>query len=107
MKIADMDERQKQAYHNMINASNWLIGGLENTISDSEPNSKDQLNAMAQLKNHNELKNDIYNMTITDVYEEGSMCFNAGAKQIIKHIRFCGKEWIMERIERRLIKMGY
>ena len=31
MKYADCNARQKKAYRNIYHASNWLLGGLENT----------------------------------------------------------------------------
>ena len=35
MKYADCNARQKKAYRNIYHASNWLLGGLENTMQDN------------------------------------------------------------------------
>ena len=37
MKYADCNARQKKAYRNIYHASNWLLGGLENTMLDKIP----------------------------------------------------------------------
>lgn len=36
MKYADCNARQKKAFRNILHASNWLLGGLENTMLDNQ-----------------------------------------------------------------------
>ncbi len=60
MKIADMTERQKKAYRNIIGAANDFIGGLENTMEDSPEDSEEYINAKETLDNHDELVDFIY-----------------------------------------------
>ena len=46
-------------------------------------------------------------MATTDLYDDGSCCFNQAAERYLKDIRFCGKEWLMARCEARIKKAGY
>lgn len=107
MKYAEMNERQKKAYRNIVHASNWLIGGLENTVSDYGEDSVEGRNAKYTLDNHELLVNELYDTAISEVYEEGSCQFGKAAEKFLRDIRFCGREWLMERCERRIRKMGY
>ena len=94
MKYADCNARQKKAYRNIYHASNWLLGGLENT-------------AKATLADHDGLVAELYRMATTDIYDDGSCCFSQAAGSYLKDIRFCGKEWLMARCEARIKKAGY
>ena len=107
MKYSDCNARQKKAYRNIYHTANWIIGGLENTMLDNERDSEEYKSAEAQLKNHNGLVDEIYNEAISSVYDDGSCCFNESAERFLRDIRFCGKEWLMERVEARVKKMGY
>ena len=107
MKYADCNTRQKKAFRNILHASNWLLGGLENTLLDNPEDSEEYRSAKAQLADHEGLVNELYSMATTEVYEEGSCCFNQAAASYLKDIRFCGKEWLMERCEARIKKAGY
>lgn len=107
MKTSDMNARQRKAFFNILHAANWHIGGLENTISDEGEDSEEGKSATAQLADHDELVKTIYDMALTDIYEEGGVMWGAECESYIKDIRFCGKEWLLERVEKRLKKMGY
>lgn len=107
MKFSECNAKQKKAYANIYHACNWLIGGLENTMSDNEEGSPEYENAKARLADHEGLVNELYDMAITDVYDDGSCCFGKGAASYLKDIRFCGKEWLLERCEKRIKKAGY
>ena len=107
MKYADCTPRQKKAYRNILNASNWLLGGLENTMLDNPEGSEEYESAKATLADHEGLVNELYRMATTELYDEGSCCFNASAASYLKDIRFCGREWLMERCEARIKKSGY
>ena len=107
MKYAECNERQKKAYRNILHASNWLLGGLENTMLDNPEGSEEYESAKAQLADHEGLVNELYRMATTELYDEGSCCFNDGASRFLKDIRFCGKEWLLERCEARIKKAGY
>ena len=107
MKYADCNARQKKAFRNILHASNWLLGGLENTLSDYPEDSEEYKNAKASLEDHDGLVKELYAMATTEVYDEGSCAFGASAKSYIRDIRFCGKEWLMARCEARIKKNGY
>ena len=107
MKVSEMNARQKKAFYNVCHAANWLIGGLENTMLDNPEDSEEYQSAKAQLADHDGLVSELYSMATTEVYDEGSCCFNSAAASYLKDIRFCGKEWLMERCEARIKKAGY
>ena len=60
MKYADCNTRQKKAYKNILHASNWLLGGLENTLLDNPEDSEEYRSAKAQLADHEGLVNELY-----------------------------------------------
>lgn len=107
MKYADCNARQKKAFRNILHASNWLLGGLENAMLDNPEDSEEYQSAKAQLADHNGLVTELYRMATTEVYDEGSCCFSNAAASYLKDIRFCGKDWLMERCEARIKKAGY
>lgn len=107
MKYSECNARQKKAFINIRNASNWLLGGLENTMLDNPEGSEEYESAKAALADHDWLVNELYSMATTEVYDEGSVCFNNAAASYLKDIRFCGKEWLIARCEARIKKNGY
>ena len=107
MKYAECNARQKKAYANIYHACNWLIGGLENTMLDNEEGSPEYESAKAKLADHEALVNELYDMATTDIYDDGSCCFGKAAESYLKDIRFCGKDWLLERCEKRVKKSGY
>ena len=107
MKYAECNARQKKAFKNIFHASNWLLGGLENTMLDYPEGSEEYERAKATLANHDGLVAELYSMATTDIYDDGSCCFSQAAASYLKDIRFCGKEWLMARCEARIKKAGY
>lgn len=107
MKVKDMNERQKKAFYNIKYAANDLVGGLENTMLDYPEDSKEFKSAKALLADHDALVKELYYRATSSVYREGFVCFGKIAEMYIRDINFCGKEWLMERCERRISKMGY
>ena len=107
MKYSEMNYRQKKAYANIYHALNWLLGGLENTLQDYDEESEEYREAKAQLDDHAGLVETVYDMASTDIYGPGSCYFGAGARSFLRDIRFCGREWLMERCERWIRKEGY
>ncbi len=107
MKYSECNARQKRAFLNIKNASNWLLGGLENTMLDNTPDSAEYKAADARLKDHDGLVQELYEMSISEVYTDGSCQFGDSASKVLKDIRFCGKEWLMARCEARIRKEGY
>ena len=105
MKVSEMNSRQKKAYMNVVAASNWLIGGLVNTAMDNPKDSEEYKNAVECLNDHEYLVSELYSMATTEIYGDGFCCFNDFAASWLKDIRFCGKDWLMERCEKRITKM--
>lgn len=107
MKLSECNARQRKAYINVYHACNWIVGGLENTMEDNGKDTEEYKDAEAQLKNRDALAERIYEEVITTVFNDGVMSCGANDERYLKDIRFCGKAWIMERIDKRLKKMGY
>lgn len=107
MKYAEMNEKQKKAFRNIYHAANWLVGGLENTLLDYEEDSSEYKSAYERLHNHDGLVDELYDMATTDIYEDGGCFFGKQAERFLKDIRFCGKDWLMERCDKRITKLGY
>lgn len=107
MKYSECNAHQRKAYENIYHACNWLIGGLENTMSDNDPESLEFKNAKAKLEDHDALVEELYDMATTDIYGDGACYFGGGVSSFLKDIRFCGKDWLMERCEKRVRKCGY
>ena len=107
MKYSECDARQKKAFMNIKYAANWLLGDLENILQDHAEGSPEYESALARLNDHDGLVQELYSMATTEVYDEGSCFFGAGAVSALKDIRFCGKEWLMARCEARITKEGY
>lgn len=107
MKVEDMNVRQKKAFYNIKWAANDLLGGLENTMLDYPEGSDEYKSAYELLHDHKELVNRLYEMATTAVYGEGFCGFGKQYQMAIRDINFCGKEWLMERCEKRITKEGY
>lgn len=107
MKYSDCNEKQKKAWRNIQFSAEWIIGGYENTMLDYEEDSEEYQSAARALKDHDELVDEIYQEAISVYHEPGMACFNASAKRYLNDIKFCGKEWLMERVDRRVRKLGY
>ena len=107
MKISEMNTQQKKAFYNIRNAADYLIGGLENTMEDYPEDSEEYQEAQATLDDHDFLVNQIYDLALTEIFLEGANIFGKAAEAYLKDIRFCGKEWLMERVEKQVTKAGY
>lgn len=105
MKLAECNARQRKAYLNIYHAANWLIGGLENTLLDYEEDSAEYKSAKNRLADHDGLVDELYDMATHDVYGDGMALY--GTEKFLKDIRFCGKDWLLERCEARIKKCGY
>lgn len=106
MKYSEMDARQKKAFRNIVGACDNIVGELENTVSDCAGEEWAD-NAQALLDDHEKLVERIYEAVISEIHEAGRIQFGAGVERVLKDIRFCGKEWLVARIDARLVKMGY
>lgn len=107
MKVSEMNARQKRAFYNIYWAANDLIGGLENTLLDYPEDSDEYKSAYALLHDHDRLVKALYENATTAVYSEGFCGFGKQYQMEIRDINFCGKDWLMERCEKRITKEGY
>lgn len=108
MKVTEMNAREKKAFFNIKHAANDLIGGLENTLWDTEENSEEHKSAEAKLADHEGLVKELYEMATTAIYGDGYCCFDkAACQRELRDINFCGTEWLMERCDKRITKEGY
>lgn len=96
MKLSEMNARQQVAARLAWERCGWVVGGLENTMQDNEPDSDEYKYAKAQLADHDGL--------VAQIYDE--LMFDTD-KGYLKHLRFVGKAFLIERIEKRLAKWGY
>lgn len=97
MKRSEMNTHQLLAFEFICYAMSELIAGYELSLQDYPEGSEEYEEAKAYLGRGKEaLKN--------DVYEEVMALADKGTA---KHLRFAGKDFIMERIDRRLTKWGY
>ena len=107
MKVSEMNERQKKAFYNIKYAAYDLLGGLENTLLDYSEDSEEYKSAKALLDNHDALVEELYRMATSAIYKDGACWLGKGAEMEIRDINFCGKEWLIERCEKRISKEGY
>lgn len=107
MKYSECNARQKKAFMNVYHACNWIVGGWENTMQDNDKDSEEYKGAQEWLSDHDRLAEYIYSEVISTVYGDGVMSWGGSEARYLRDIRFCGKAWILERIEARLRKMGY
>lgn len=97
MKLSEMDSRQRFAAKLAWECCGWVVGGLENSITDFGEDSEEGRVAREALADHDGLVADIYAEFVDWTKRAGYM----------KQLRFVGKAFVIERIERRLKKWGY
>jgi len=107
MKLSECNANQKKAFLNIKNAAGWFIGGLENTLLDYSESDEEYIRAKETLEDHDYLVSEVYNMAITEVCHEGACFFGKESERYLNDIRFCGKDWLMERCDARVKKLGY
>ena len=107
MKVSEMNQRQKKAFYNIKYAANDLLGVLDNTLLDYPEDSDEYKSAYALLHDHDRLVKRLYSDATTCVYGPNWCGFGPENERFIRDIRFCGKEWLMERCEKRITKEGY
>ena len=96
MKLSEMNTRQQIAAKLAWNACGDIVGGLENTLLDNDPEEWEYKDADRILHDHEALVDMIYRDVMSDTN-----------RTYWKHLRFVGKAFILERISNRLKKWGY
>ena len=97
MKRSEMNNHQKLAFDFICEVMSAYIGGYENALLDYPEGTEEYERAKSVLnRGHETLMDDIYSEVMA-MSDEGNA----------KHLRFAGKDFIMERIDKRLTKWGY
>lgn len=104
MKYSELNEREKKAYTNMKWAINDYTGLWENALENEEEGSGEWNKAYEALNNRELMKETIYQMGTTTLCRNGCQWND---ERLVKDIRLCGKEWLMEVIEQLMVKEGY
>lgn len=86
----DLNMKQRKAVKNFKYCSNDMWGYV-NAWYDSHDESSREF-----LLDAKKVFNELYDNGITNVYDEGSCCFNNDDRQWLKDIRFCGKEFLQK-----------
>ena len=89
MKASEMTPRQRKALFAVREAAS-NIAAWENTLLDNPPESEEYKKAKAFLLDGESIRQEIYEEVINGIGE--------------REIRFLGKPWIMERVEKQMIK---
>lgn len=97
MKRSEMNEHQKAAFDRVCAEMSEIIGANENNMMDYPVNSEAYQQSAEFLSQPREV-------LIDYIY---SSVMAASDKKTEKHLRFAGKKFIVERIDRRLAKWGY
>ena len=98
MKISEMNAHQKLIFRLMDDYTTDMIAGNENVLLDYPEDSEEYKTAKTYLSmGHEALKQDVYDAVMAQC-RKGT---NA------EHARFAGKDFLLERIEKRLTKWGY
>ena len=97
MKLSEMNAHQRLAFRFICEVMSELIAGNELIMEDYPDDSDEYKEASEYLNKPREVLAD-------DVYEE---VMSRSDKDMTRHLRFAGKEFIMERINKRLEKWGY
>lgn len=93
MKISELNGHQARALRMVKEIYNDIIGGWENTLLDYSEDEDEYQRAYKALHNPEGLVETIYYDVVRGMSDT--------------EIRFAGKEWIKERIARKLLKDGY
>ena len=96
MKLSELGQDRAKAMKIIIRNYNDYVGGFENMLLDYPKDSEEYIAAKNALNNPKEAVERIYN----DIMATDGATY-------AKEIRFCGTEWIKERIARKLKKDGY
>ena len=95
MKRSEMNAHERIAFDAVCEVMSELIAGAELILEDYPEDDEEYLTAKAYLSQPKD-------KLIDDIYKEV-----VNKKGVLKHLRFAGKDFIIERIDRRLTKWGY
>lgn len=98
------NEHQVEVFTNAYWAACSYVGGLENTMSDNEEDSDWYQNAEKALNNGPQIREVVYSDCMNGYYGAG---IEGPANGIQKHMRFAGKAWTQQVIDKIVTRMGY
>lgn len=96
MKYSEMNKREQMVARMAWEECSWICGGWENQMADSAPETEAYKEAEAALENHEGLVEEVYRALMSKA---------SGTD--LEHIKFCGKAFILARIDGRLKRFGY
>ena len=95
-----MNKHEKLAFEVVREVMSEYISGYENSMSDYEEDTKEYKEAKEFLKKpHEELKVFLYDACMGFIETVGN--------EFYKNVKFAGKDFILNRIDKHLIKWGY
>lgn len=97
MKLSEMNDNQKLAFSIAAEATDYYIGGWENTMEDSEPDSENYKEAEEALSYSHDV---LVEIILSD-------CRIDPRWQKLQNLHLVGLDFLRERISRRLTKYGY
>jgi hypothetical protein len=100
MKFKECTPRQKKAWKNIKYAASDYIFGFENGCHDNPKDGEAYRNYLDALLDLENMKETVYQQSITCVFDEGFYGFGVGAVSYLKDIRFCGKEFLMRLVNK-------
>lgn len=84
----DLNLKQKKAVKNIKYCANDQWAFVNSWYDEKDEKAREY------MMNPTELFNTIYEESLTNVYGDGSCCFNDWAKSYLKDIKFCGKQFL-------------
>lgn len=93
MEQFKFNKRQQKAFDNIYQATIWLIGENENTLSDCPEDSDEYKQAKEWLADHARIVDDVYQLAVTSHVTKDGSC--GPDPEFINDIKFCGKEFLM------------
>ena len=87
-----LNGNQRIAVYQIRYAIYDIAGGYENSVTDGQIKE-------TELPSFTELRDEVYDGIMNNTYDEGSLTTYPQ-----KEIKFCGRDWLMKRVEKRLTK---
>lgn len=98
------DEHKAEVFTNAYWAACSYIGGLENTMSDNDEDSDWYKNAEEALKKPEQIRGIVYSECLHGYYGAG---IEGPSRYGQTHMRFAGKKWTVDVIDKIVSSMGY
>lgn len=100
-----LNNNQKKALLNIRLAANQLVSNLEATMRNHKVDSPEFIYAKELLEDHKRLVETLYRDATTYFYD--ASCPITELDKAIRDIKSCSKEFLMDKCEVRISRMGY